>query len=584
MARSGNWRLTIASVFLRVKLGIYMPLPELIPPTLESHKLSMLSKGETPAELLSDFRKFCLEAFRDLGDHPMPRFPAPSTSATFNITRAEGGARRILKERFKDEIDENTRRGHRFRLKLFPEEYVSLAKLPHGQRVKMLEDELEGRIERSLLNLYRTQRFVEPDFVQPVKVVPLSEPFKVRVITEGLSHLQALRRVQSLLLQFAKKRFRLLGNSDSLKKIIEDNLDDWRPDRRFVSVDYKSATDNLHMDITRTAVDALIDSVPWISGDMADLLRSESGVHRLFYPDGSEVIQQNGQLMGSLISFPILCLVNEFVIRRGIGRYRSVFINGDDALYEATPWEQKVVETAANSVGLIPSPGKNYSSSWFFTINSRFFRADNILHTRSDGWTVDVVRTIEEVRTVNLSLLDPDQHSRVGVGPLYDEFLNVSKPSSYLAHLFRRVWKDVLVRDPRSLDLPTYLGGLSEMGHYRFYKPHFMDRVMYDHINQGKHLQDFSDRSLLDDLVRATVGKDYVPVYHRHSKVDCPKVCSDLRGLREFWADKFKWFLEPSDLQERAPPNLKEVRNVRKSRHFNVWTQEPVFWTRCYES
>lgn len=99
--------------------------------------------------------------------------------------------------------------------------------------------------------------------------------------------------------------------------------------------------------------------------------------------------QKNGQLMGSIISFPILCLANLITYVRTIREVHGnipldelletypVLINGDDMLFKASC--PQVVESFYKNTSLIgfePSLGKNFVNDEYFTVNSKLFRCD----------------------------------------------------------------------------------------------------------------------------------------------------------------------------------------------------------------
>jgi hypothetical protein len=110
------------------------------------------------------------------------------------------------------------------------------------------------------------------------------------------------------------------------------------------------------------------------------------GPHALHYPEGSHKIlkgvQTNGQLMGSILSFPILCLANLGVYlavtsvphwQHGWSdqdRLSHVLVNGDDMVYAADEslWPMHV--SYAASVGLEMSVGKAYVHDTYVNINS----------------------------------------------------------------------------------------------------------------------------------------------------------------------------------------------------------------------
>jgi hypothetical protein len=92
--------------------------------------------------------------------------------------------------------------------------------------------------------------------------------------------------------------------------------------------------------------------------------------------------QKWGQLMGSPMSFPILCIVNAAINRHFLEltyekdltlRQCPMMINGDDILMIIRRHDLKFWEHLVSTAGLTPSLGKNYFSDKFAMINSRVF-------------------------------------------------------------------------------------------------------------------------------------------------------------------------------------------------------------------
>jgi len=115
-------------------------------------------------------------------------------------------------------------------------------------------------------------------------------------------------------------------------------------------------------------------------------------VDRCLLPQWSVDWQQlNGQLMGSIVSFPILCIANLICYWVSIeNRLRCkytlecllrdfpVLVNGDDMLFKSIDEQHvKDFEVVCKQFGFQPSPGKNFVSHEFFMINSKLFRLTN---------------------------------------------------------------------------------------------------------------------------------------------------------------------------------------------------------------
>jgi hypothetical protein len=107
--------------------------------------------------------------------------------------------------------------------------------------------------------------------------------------------------------------------------------------------------------------------------------------HSISYPlvDDRQVppvMQTNGQLMGSILSFPVLCLANLalFLYVRSFTMpladiddlINSVLVNGDDMLYIGTPEEWDLHCRFGLEFGLRITPGKAYIHHRYANVNS----------------------------------------------------------------------------------------------------------------------------------------------------------------------------------------------------------------------
>jgi hypothetical protein len=141
----------------------------------------------------------------------------------------------------------------------------------------------------------------------------------------------------------------------------------------FVSGDYESATDNLNHHIQELLLRKVCDQTLWVPLGVRDTaMRSLS----MMLSSGDKVVvQQRGQLMGNLLSFPLLCLVNYLGFRYYIRRKVPLRINGDDIVFRGTPEEAKRWMEGVGRSGLTLSKGKTLVNNRFFSLNSRFFEA-----------------------------------------------------------------------------------------------------------------------------------------------------------------------------------------------------------------
>lgn len=248
------------------------------------------------------------------------------------------------------------------------------------------------------------------------QVKEILEPLKVRVITKSNALPQYLSiPVQKALHGALRKRkiFQLLNEPIS-GLLINDFVDRNRDQEgAWNSGDYKGATDGLSQEISEIVARSVIGHIaPWMSPkELHVLLRNLVGqkikyVYHDEYGIPEEVIidQANGQLMGSILSFPVLCLVNYLTYFFSVSplfleyeRYvlglrgaltsleldrELVLINGDDILFKSSDSEYSRWEKTLSFFGFTLSVGKNLRSEKFLMINSCLFtRTGSLLQT-----------------------------------------------------------------------------------------------------------------------------------------------------------------------------------------------------------
>jgi hypothetical protein len=141
----------------------------------------------------------------------------------------------------------------------------------------------------------------------------------------------------------------------------------------FVSGDYESATDNLNGHLQRRILDIILSqstSVPkGIRESAHQMLRTVLEVS-----EGETFTQERGQLMGNLLSFPLLCIINYLGFRYFVGD-RPVRVNGDDIVFRATAQEANRWMEGVKHCGLTLSKGKTMVNGRYFSLNSSLFKA-----------------------------------------------------------------------------------------------------------------------------------------------------------------------------------------------------------------
>lgn len=239
----------------------------------------------------------------------------------------------------------------------------------------------------------------------------LLEPLKVRVISKGEAlpyyYCKPLQKAFLNAIQDSPS-FRPTGRPISPTDLI-DLAQKAQPNWNWFSVDYSAATDGLSWKYSQAILKSIMRFLPRHVRFMAEKVL---GPHELYYPMGHGMkewrgTQTNGQLMGSILSFPILCLANMGVYllttqneHKGwsdLERLNHVLVNGDDMLYASHPdnWGDHV--KIARDVGLEMSVGKAYSSSYYANINSTSYHYDLSLKEKSpkhfSPWQIDYLNT-----------------------------------------------------------------------------------------------------------------------------------------------------------------------------------------------
>jgi hypothetical protein len=232
-----------------------------------------------------------------------------------------------------------------------------------------------------------------------VKAVALSEPLKVRMITAGEASTKVLQPFQRALWTYLgeQPQFCLTNGVKAPWSEHESFQDDTLPwifriesmiqeinnrsnlDDLWLSGDYTAATDNFPMSVTQALVEGILESID--HEPTREWVRWECSSHEILYPKGKKGIQTSGQLMGSLLSFPLLCFLNDYIVSySGFPKY-SYLINGDDVVARGGEEEIKTWRAQAPQVGLSLSLGKNFIDPDFCTVNSQLFYRGKVLHT-----------------------------------------------------------------------------------------------------------------------------------------------------------------------------------------------------------
>jgi hypothetical protein len=435
---SRKWNQRFARTLLYLT-GALLPVDEtFIQQSMDDHVAAMQTTPEVEIDdrICEAIRLTVRETFhRHRGRLPQP---VPSSSASLNTTRKAGGAARELME-------------------LQPENLYAFS--------TPLECS-PGRVEWISMRSFECEARLPEEPVE-CRVCPVLEPAKVRWITANDAEpcYKALVWNRLVYKQMPRhKTFSLTGRPlDS-----QNDLDGFTG-RYLHSLDYKGATDTLD---------------PWYSEFCLEEINKRLGLgpewtnlkfiltrQRLRYPDGRVVDQANGQLMGSPVSFPILCVINAAINRLYLDPALKtplwklpLLVNGDDGLFSTDrepngDWERLVAQ-----VGFKPSLGKNYVHEELCCINSEFY---------SRSSTLGIAR-FQPVRGLRLGLLfgqsrvvstcefGTRERDACSVGEAAEalvEGLGLDEATKVMSR-FISFNKEQLFRSKRSWWLPKQLGGL----------------------------------------------------------------------------------------------------------------------------
>lgn len=202
-------------------------------------------------------------------------------------------------------------------------------------------------------------------------VVVVDDAGKLRVVTVGSAIQHVLGPLHILLYEvLSGKEWLLRGDAKpaSFKDFTASSGE------IFVSGDYESATDNFNRLHSRYLLWRILDSSSVIPEAVKSMAVNRLNPGLLRDPQTETVhIQWNGQMMGDLLSFPLLCLTNFLAFKHSIKRKVPLRINGDDIVFRCTRAEYEEWSTSISDSGLVLSKGKTLVSNKYFSLNSTFF-------------------------------------------------------------------------------------------------------------------------------------------------------------------------------------------------------------------
>jgi len=371
---------------------------------------------------------------------------------------------------------------------------------PHlGVREKRTDDIAcsEKLVYRMVTKLLEGDYRVKPSFIL--------EPLKVRPVTAGPTVAYWLMRpVQKFLWRTLMRHpsFQLIG-----KKVGPEALE-WLRSRMgtsmsfaWLSGDYSAATDNLRSVFTKETWKKICQVTKFEDRIKAIGMKCLVG-HQIDYGDGTDLAEQgNGQLMGSPLSFPILCIINAALCKvayekedewglddsdgirdvpfsairtNGEGeeelmtlwaqsapkglRDLPILVNGDDCVMHYNERQKLEWYRITAHAGLEPSPGKCYYARDWMQINSTMF--------------LDTGKDFVECKYMNFSLLKGfkskggERRTWLDLGSAAKEFCSLGGDDKTECDRFLSIFlkrqRPLLDEAPETISwfLPPELGGL----------------------------------------------------------------------------------------------------------------------------
>jgi hypothetical protein len=451
-------QLSLAMSILQLKRYL-PPLPKkLRMKAKESCRERLTTPGRTPSRLLDEIRRTANELFPRGWDRkiPVPSF-CVSNSSCFEASRASGGAQSY---QFDEGAGCACRHTQILRDKTCCDPKMSDYIPPTHPNARSQADFTLWCCVSQPPALWAEMEIVE-------------DPLKARVITKCNINCSCLKCLQKMIHGVLREHgaFELVGTpltEEIISRIVRF------PGSKWVSGDYEAATDNFHSDATDEGLNTILGNMtgPLSRNHEFMLLakRSLTGLW-IFDTDVGAFQMQRGQLMGSLLSFPILCLVNFAIWRHSAelsygvacdglgmgGEQDHVLINGDDIGFAATEDHYDLWKSLTPQVGLKPSMGKNYFASEFITLNTQ-------LYTWVDDYGMKLVPFL------NQGLLLPaggweakpngGEPSIDSLGPMHDLFVSGAQDRCVASAIFISHHKEELKTTWRNLFGPSRLGGL----------------------------------------------------------------------------------------------------------------------------
>jgi len=259
----------------------------------------------------------------------------------------------------------------------------------------------------------------------PLKYTEVLTAGKIRPLTIAPASMNALRPLHKLIFDRVTRQRWCLTGPPSPEKFRRAGF---RFKHGILSGDYKGATDGLDLRVSTLILSEILSRAeivpPLVKGAALASLRPQVIV------DGVTHQVERGQMMGSLLSFPLLCLYNYLATKFALGNV-PVLINGDDVVAETrSPHKWFGVLPL---LGLEPEQSKTGYSERRLEINSTPFIVKG---------GVPIAAPVARVR-----VLAPRGETGMGLGAQFDAFLfNLGPLADRAADVFLKSKRPLIYR------------------------------------------------------------------------------------------------------------------------------------------
>jgi hypothetical protein len=387
-----NSRSEFLATVLQIKKGCPRPNKEMIKKQLDKTFKALTTVRPTPDEpilpngqtirhsrIVEELKRTVRNVFRGkryTDNHRYQPF-SPSTSASFSQPRKSGGSSEDIR-RFLHSGGVQTEHRVTLESRQLNDEIEEIG-LGSRAYYRVNNELLIGEYADAYEKLLRNAEFELPD----CKPVGLAESLKIRVITKGPAYTNfVLKPLQKFMWTTLKDHptFQLIGTPVTTD-IIRKKMGVLGVGEMWNSGDYSAATDNLAPWVSETIANEIAKVIGLTSTERELFIRALTG--HVIHHNGESKIQMWGQLMGSVVSFPVLCIANAALTRLAMeyGRGRRVklhtlplLINGDDVVARMNMPQYQVWKSVTKYSGLEPSVGKTFLSTEFLQINSTNFQ------------------------------------------------------------------------------------------------------------------------------------------------------------------------------------------------------------------